>query len=69
MRERTWETVSRGEISLHIKYLAEIIGHFLNNKSVAHPLVVIYQSVFTDANMLEMMHRDTNTNLNPMHTF
>ncbi len=36
-------TVSRGEINLHIKYWSQIIGHFLNNKSLAHPLVIIYK--------------------------
>ncbi len=29
----------------------------------------INQSLFTDANMLETMHHDTNANLYPMHTF
>ncbi len=70
MRECDWETVSRGEINLHIKYWSRIIGHFLNNKSVAHPLVIIYKYiVFTDENMLETMHHDTNANLYSMHTF
>ncbi len=44
--EKELETVSRGEINLHIKYWSQIIGHFLNNKSVAHPLVIIYKSFF-----------------------
>ncbi len=67
MREHAWETISRGEINL--KYWSHIIGHFLNNKSVAHSLLIIYKSGFTNANMLETMHRDTNATLYPMHTF
>ncbi len=63
MRERARDNVYRGEINLHIKYWSQIIGNFLNNKSVAHPLVIIYKTFFTDANMLETMHCDTNANL------
>ncbi len=48
-----------------IKNWSQIIGHFLNNKCIAH----LDKSFFTNADMLEMMHRDTNANLYPMHTF
>ncbi len=46
MTEQARDIVSRGEINLYIKYWSQIIGHFLNNKSVAHPLVIIYNFFF-----------------------
>ncbi len=57
------------ERSLHIKYWSQIIGNFLNNKSIVHLLIIINKSFFTDANMLETMHCYSNVNLYPMHTF
>ncbi len=65
------ETLFREEKSIYIKYWSQIIGHFINNKSVEHPLVKknIYLYIITNANMLETTHRDTNANLYPMHTF
>ncbi len=57
------------ERSLHIKYWSQIIGNFLNNKSIVHLLIIINKSFFTDANMLETMHCYSNANLYPMHTF
>ncbi len=43
MSERTWETVSRGKNQSTYKRLVTYIGHSLNYKSVAHPLVIIYK--------------------------
>ncbi len=44
-RERAWDTVSWGEINLHKKYWSQVIGHHLNNKSTAHPLVIKYKYI------------------------
>ncbi len=67
--ERTRLRNSLERTNLHIKYWSQIIGHFLNHKRVEHPLVIMYKLFFTNENMLEMMHHDTNANLYPMHIF
>ncbi len=62
----------RSDIKLIQHYIVHrslSIGYFLNNKSIVHPLVNILKLGFTDANMLEPMHWDTNANLYPTHTF